>query len=314
MNEVFEICDAVTIMRGGETVKDGLVSEYKLDDIIFYMTGKRPEVRDNKANIGADTGSADIPVLDIKKLEVYPNVWDISLEAHEGEIIGIAGLQGQGQPEFIRSLLGAAPTSGGTINYKGSPVQFKSPSEAVRNGIGFVSGDRNREAIFPLRSINENICTGRIAKGNLAVYMTPKSLKSFSMDAVEKYSIKIGQLRDTASTLSGGNQQKLVIARWIAMNPSILLLDDPTKGVDYSSRYEIHGILKEGSKNGMTVIMSSSEYEELLDIADKIYVFFEGLISDVLTGERKTAEHVVAAMMGMKKEEEAQGGEADAEV
>jgi ABC-type sugar transport system ATPase subunit len=120
------------------------------------------------------------------------------------------------------------------------------------------------------------------------------------MNAVNKYNIKVGHIRDAANTLSGGNQQKLVIARWIAMNPDMLLLDDPTKGVDYHSRYDIHETLKECASNGMTIIISSSEYEELLHIADRIYVFYEGRISDMLAGERRTAELLVTAMMGMQ--------------
>jgi len=221
------------------------------------------------------------------------------MKAYKGEIIGIAGLQGQGQSEFIRSLLGAEEVTGGTVEFCGEIVKYKSPTEAVRNGIGFISGDRGREAIFPVRSIYENISAGKIADGNIAAYVTTKALKSFSQNAVDKYNIKIGALRDAANTLSGGNQQKLVIARWVAMNPKLLLLDDPTKGVDVHSRREIHKTLQQCATDGMTVIISSSEYEELLEIADRIYVFYEGYLSDTLAGDYKTEEHLVAAMMGM---------------
>jgi len=118
---------------------------------------------------------------------------------------------------------------------------------------------------------------------------------------VKKYNIKIGKLKDPASSLSGGNQQKLVVARWIAMNPNLLLLDDPTKGVDIHSRQEIHEILRECTVNGMTVIIAASDTEELLGISDRIYVFYEGKVAAELSGETKTAEHLVSAMMGVKK-------------
>jgi len=298
MNEVFELCDNVTIMRGGETVKEGSTGDFTLDDIVFYMTGQRPETHEiNASDAEIDTGKELL--LDVCEHEVYPKVWDVSMKAYRGEIIGIAGLQGQGQSEFIRSLLGAEEVTGGTVEFGGEKVKFKSPTEAVRNGIGFISGDRGREAIFPVRSIFENISAGNIAKGNIAAYVTTKSLKTFSQNAVDKYNIKIGALRDSANTLSGGNQQKLVIARWVAMNPKLLLLDDPTKGVDVHSRREIHKTLQQCAKDGMTVIISSSEYEELLEIADRIYVFYEGYVSDTLAGDFKTEEHLVAAMMGM---------------
>jgi len=304
MNEIFEICDTVTIMRGGETVKEGQVSEFTLDDIVYHMTGRRPEIHGNHEHTAHSVHTDSEPrQLDVLKLEVYPKVWDVSMHAYKGEIVGLAGLQGQGQPEFIRVLLGAANASGGTIMFNGKNVRFRSPRDAVRCGIGFVSGDRNREAIFPVRTISENIGAGQIAKGYLAKYITPKSLTEFAKNAISRYNIKTGQISDAANTLSGGNQQKLVIARWIAMNPDMLLLDDPTKGVDYHSRYDIHETLKECASKGMTIIISSSEYEELLDIADRIYVFYEGRISDMLTGERRTAEHLVAAMMGMRSDE-----------
>ena len=313
MNEIFEICDTVTIMRGGETVKDGNVKDLSLEDIVYYMTGKRPEVYDHKEQEDEENNPDDTPLLQVKDIEVYPKVWNVSMEARKGEIVGIAGLQDQGQPEFIRSLLGAEKVSSGTIEFGGEEVKFKSPSEAVGRGIGFVSGDRRREAIFPIRPISENIAAGQFANGNLIKYITPKSVKAFAKEAVEKYNIKVGRLNDSANTLSGGNQQKLVIARWVAMSPKLLLLDDPTKGVDYHSRREIHTILKECAGNGMSVIISSSDYEELLDISDRIYVFYEGRITSVLSGEMKTAEHIVAAMMDMEQDQEKAGGDQDAE-
>lgn len=307
MAEVFEICDTATIMRSGETVKEASISELSLDDIVYYMTGQRPELADTPPV--CETVTAGEPVVEVRKLEVYPKVWGISMQAYKGEIVGIGGLMGQGQPEFIRALLGAEKVAGGEIDFCGKAVQLKSPADAVNLGIGFVSGERNREAMFPLRTIQENITAGKIAKGNIAAYMTPKSLRDFSNNAVEKYNIKIGALRDPASSLSGGNQQKLVIARWIAMNPVLLLLDDPTKGVDIHSRREIHKILRQCADDGMTVIISSSDSEELLDISDRIYVFYEGSISDMLSGDCKTADRLVAAMMGMnpaERKEEAQ--------
>ena len=304
MNEVFELCDHVTIMRGGETVKEGATSEFTLDDIVFHMTGQRPEVHDSNEQAAEVDVEGEL-LLDVREHEVYPKVWDISMKAYKGEIIGIAGLQGQGQSEFIRSLLGAEEVTGGTVEYCGEKVRFKSPAEAVRHGVGFISGDRGREAIFPVRSIYENIGAGKIAKGSIAAYLTPKSLKTFSQNAVDTYNIKAGALRNPANTLSGGNQQKLVIARWIAMNPKLLLLDDPTKGVDVHSRREIHKTLQQCAADGMTVIVSSSEHEELLDLADRIYVFYEGYVSDMLAGEHKTEEHLVAAMMGLTEQ---QGG------
>ncbi|MBO5122651.1 MAG: sugar ABC transporter ATP-binding protein, partial [Oscillospiraceae bacterium] len=299
MNEVFQVCDTTTIMRSGETVTEGKMSDFTLDDIVYYMTGQRPEA-DAAGSVEhhVEEKEEDL-VLDVKGMSVFPRVRDLSMRAYKGEIVGIGGLQGQGQSEFIRALLGAEVIEDGTMVYDGKEVKFTSPTQAVANGMGFISGERNREAMFPLRTIEENILAGKVAKGKLFADMRPKDNHAFANDAVEKYSIKIGDLRHPANSLSGGNQQKLVVARWIAMNPKLLLLDDPTQGVDIHSRQEIHRILRQCADEGMTVIISSSESEELLSVSDRIYVFYEGAVSAVLAGENKTPEALVAAMMGM---------------
>jgi len=302
MNEVFQVCDTTTIMRSGETVTEGLMSDFTLDDIVYYMTGQRPETEGKHAEHVIEEGKGEV-VLDVKGMTVFPKVRNLSMKAYKGEIVGIGGLQGQGQSEFIRALLGAETIEEGTVEYDGQQVKFKSPTQAVKSGMGFISGERNREAMFPLRSIEENILAGKVAKGKLFAYMTPKSNHAFAQDAVERYSIKIGELYHPANSLSGGNQQKLVVARWIAMQPKLLLLDDPTKGVDIHSRLEIHRILRQCADEGMTVIISSSESEELLSVSDRIYVFYEGAVSAVLSGDSKTPEMLVAAMMGMTNEE-----------
>ena len=298
MNEVFQVCDTATIMRSGETITEGKMSDFTLDDIVYYMTGQRPDKETTAAAHSFEEKNGEI-LLDVKDLAVFPRVRDLSMRAYKGEIIGIGGLQGQGQSEFIRALLGAEPIQSGPIEYDGKKVAFKSPTQAVKDGMGFISGERNREAMFPVRTVEENILAGKVAKGKLFAYMPPKSNHAFANNAVEKYNIKIGALDHPASSLSGGNQQKLVVARWIAMQPKLFLLDDPTKGVDIHSRQEIHRILRQCADEGMTIIISSSESEELLSVSDRIYVFYEGCISAVLEGPTKTPEMLVAAMMGM---------------
>jgi ribose transport system ATP-binding protein len=272
-----------------------------LNDIVYYMTGQRPDTEEIHESAEIDYGDREL-VLDVEHIALFPKVRDISLKAYKGEIVGIGGLEGQGQPEFIRAVLGVTQPDGGTIQYMGEKVHFHSPADAVTNGIGFISGERNREAMFPDRSVAENIFAGRAAKGGLFKYLTTKVVRNFAQSAVDKYDIVVGSITHPASSLSGGNQQKLVVARWIAMNPNLLLLDDPTKGVDVHSRREIHKILRQCADDGMTVIISSSENDELLDLTDRIYLFYEGRISGMLAGAAKTPERLVAAMMGMTRE------------
>ena len=301
MNEIFQVCDSITIMRSSKTVISGKVQDFTLDDIVYYMTGSRPKHAEETAEEAAVNNDREV-IVEVKDLCVSPKVKDISLKAYKGEIVGIGGLEGQGQPEVIRAILGAVKADGGSIEYLGKEIHFKQPADGVKAGIGFISGERNVEAMFPIRTISENIFAGNAAKGKLFKFLTSREVKKFSEDAVEKYKIKIGKLKDPASSLSGGNQQKLVVARWIAMNPNLLLLDDPTKGVDIHSRHEIHDIIRECAANGMTVIIAASDTEELLDISERVYVFYEGRVADMLAGESKTAERLVSAMMGMKKD------------
>lgn len=302
MNEVFQICDTATIMRSGETVTDVATDDVTLDKIVFYMTGQQPDAQEAFEVETLDVEDHDL-VLDVKHMALYPKVRDISLQAYKGEIVGIGGLEGQGQPEFIRVLLGATRPDDGEIHYMREKVHFHSPADAVNHNIGFISGERTREAMFPDRTVGENIFAGRAAKGKLFKFLPNKVIRDFAQAAVDRYNIVVGSLKHPASSLSGGNQQKLVVARWIAMSPNLLLLDDPTKGVDIHSRREIHRILRECADEGMTVLISSSENDELLEIADRIYLFYEGRVSGMLSGASKTPERLVAAMMGMTREQ-----------
>ncbi|PKM66688.1 MAG: hypothetical protein CVU95_10450 [Firmicutes bacterium HGW-Firmicutes-2] len=299
MGEVFELSDRVTIMRSGITVIDEDTSKLSMDDIVYYMTGKRPDA--GKAEINLEMKEERELILDVKNLK-QSKVRDISLQAYKGEIIGIAGLQGQGQPTFIRTVLGLMKPEDGSIIYKGKQTHYKSPENGIKNGMGFISGDRNKESIFQHRSIEENIYAGKAATQNIFKYVTVKEMKQFSLDAINAYKIVAGNVKDPATSLSGGNQQKLVVSRWIALAPDLLLLDDPTKGVDVHSRREIQQILRASALKGMTVIISSSENEELIEISDRIYVFYEGEISGVLKKEDMSMEKLVAAQMGMTSE------------
>lgn len=301
MHEVFELCDEAVILRGGETVKSGPVTEFTLDDLVYYMTGQRMAHHAPGQDV-SETSRQGQAVLEVKNLSLPPRVKDVSMTAHAGEIIGIGGLEGQGQSDFMRALLGAKQKAGGSIRFLGEEVAFRQPAQAVKAGMGLISGERNREAMFPDRTIAENIFAGNAAVGPRFRFLPKKFVRKFSEDAVKTYRIKIGSLKDTASTLSGGNQQKLVIARWIAVGPKLLLLDDPTKGVDIHSRLEIHQILRESAQKGMAVIISASDMDELLEIAQRVYVFYEGRVSGVLQGDSMTQENLVSLMMGIREE------------
>ena len=273
MNEIFRICDRCTILRGGETVAEGRVQDMDLDMVVYHMTGRKPDLG------GVDSTGRYIrnegvnPLLEIQGLSLMGKLNSIQFNAWPGEIVGIGGLDGQGQQEFLRCILGDIKYESGEIVFRGNKVKFHDPAGAVNQGMGFISGDRNKESVFPIRPVAENIFAGAVTHKNAFLPLGPGTIWAFAEDTVKKYNIVTGGLGLPASSLSGGNQQKLVVGRWMALKPHLLLLDDPTKGVDIGTRQEIHRILKECTETGMCALYSSSDNEELLEICDRIYVF-----------------------------------------
>jgi ABC-type sugar transport system ATPase subunit len=300
MNEIYRICDSCTILRGGETVASGAVKDMELDTVVYHMTGRKPDMSGQGAHADRHVhGEGENALLRIKGLTLTGKLNGIDFDAWPGEIVGIGGLDGQGQREFLRSILGDVKYEGGDIFYAGSRAKFHEPADGVIRGMGFISGDRNKESVFPIRPVAENIFAGEVTRKNGFFPLGPGTIREFASAAVKKYNILAGGLGLPASSLSGGNQQKLVVGRWMALTPNLLLLDDPTKGVDISTRQEIHRMLKQCTAEGMCVLYSSSDNEELLEISDRIYVFYEGRISACLTEGSRTEERLVAAMLGL---------------
>ncbi|MEM1483507.1 sugar ABC transporter ATP-binding protein [Oscillospiraceae bacterium PP1C4] len=302
MNEIFRVCDRCTILKAGQTVAAGSISEMDLDEIVFHMTGKRPDKNTGVCECSIHQNKEEDLLLDVRGLTMLPKLDHVDFKAYKGEVVGIGGLDGQGQSEFIRAILADTKYTGGEIIYRGKTIKYKSTADAIADDMGFISGDRNRESIFPVRSVAENIFAGNATKGKLFAPLSPKTTESFAQKAMDDYGIVAGSTAHPANSLSGGNQQKLVVGRWIALAPALLLLDDPTKGVDINSRREIHKILKGCLAQGMSVIYVSSDNEELLEISDRIYVFYEGKISAQLVGGDRTEEKLVAAMLGLNEE------------
>jgi ABC-type sugar transport system ATPase subunit len=300
MGEIYRICDSCTILRGGETVAAGSVKDMDLDTVVYHMTGKKPDL----SGAGFHSGGAvhderEAALLEVRGLVLTGKLKGVDLHAWPGEIVGIGGLDGQGQQEFLRSVLGDVKPEGGEIVLGGARVKFHQPADGIKHNLGFISGDRNKESIFPIRPVAENIYAGAAAGKAAFSPLFPSAVLDFAAKAVDRYNIVVGGLNHPASSLSGGNQQKLAIGRWMALTPDLLLLDDPTKGVDISTRAEIHRILKECAAAGMCALYSSSDNEELLEISDRIYVFYEGRISACLRGDDRSEERLVTAMLGL---------------
>jgi ribose transport system ATP-binding protein len=297
LDEVFALCGTATILRSGESVASVKLAEVDHADLAFHMTGKRLERQEKRACVSDHLDAR--PVLATRDLSVTPKVNKVSITAHPCEIVGIGGLQGQGQSEFLKAVYGAMAFDGGSVEVNGSPARFRSPSDALHHGLGFIPGDRDREGVLPIRSVTENIFLSRMSLNRLARRIRPRRLLEGAREIIAKLSIVVGSPNHPARSLSGGNQQKLIVGRWLLISPKALLLDDPTKGVDIGARREIHELLRAMAREGTAILISSSENEELLALADRIYVFYEGRIVEELTGERRTEENLVSAMLGI---------------
>ena len=296
LGEIFNIASRAVILRNGESVADVDLKKTDINKIVYYMTGKIPEIVENPSD---EKRSGEDAVLIVDNLTIGESVRNVSMRVNRGEIIGLGGLEGQGQSQFLRSIYGAIPLESGSITIAGRKVDYKSSADAVKDGIGFISGNRNRESIFNLRTIGENIFSAKMSMGRDFSPVSNRMIIQQANQIVQEYDIKIGQINDPITSSSGGNQQKVVFGRWVLVSPAVLLLDDPTKGVDVSSRRELHNFLRKAADQGMTVLIVSSDNDELLEIANRIYVFYEGGIHCMLCGTDCTEEKLVSAMMGM---------------
>jgi ribose transport system ATP-binding protein len=299
-DEVFSLCETATVLRGGETVQPSVeLSKVNASDLVHFMTGRYPD-KSEKTSCQEVISAGRETILSLHEVHVGKAVNGVSFQIYKGEIVGIGGLQGQGQAELLRAIIGAIPQKTGEIRFTGHPVHFKSPSEAVHSGIGFISGDREREGILQVRPVSENLFLAKFAIGRIGAIIKSGQLKSGAQEIIEQLKIVTGGPGLPANSLSGGNQQKLVVGRWLMIHPKLLLLDDPTKGVDVNARREIHELLYQMTATGTTIIISSSDNEELMTVANRILVFYEGKIAAELCGDEKTENRLVSAMLGVE--------------
>lgn len=292
LDEVFALCDRVTIMRNGETVADLSIADTDQDSVVRLMIG---DVRKAGKRVRADRPAA-APLLRADGIG-GGRLRDISLTVAPGEILGLGGLQGQGQSALLRGLFGADPLTAGSLHLDGRPVRIRTPADAVARGIAYVSGDRVADAVLAGRSIFENLAAAvlvrerrwRVGAGTLAPRLAgvAASLKT-----------KYAGLDDAIGTLSGGNQQKVFIARWLATGPRLLLLDDPTKGIDLGAKADLFALIRQLADSGVAIILYSSEEAELLDQSDRILVFNGGAVVTELSGTTLDSFHLTRAAYG----------------
>ena len=268
-------------MREGRTVAASRpTSSLNQTELVRLMVG-----RDLGSIYAASSASVDArgePVLSVRALRAPPMVRDISFDLHRGEILGLGGLVGAGRSETVETLFGLRPRAGGEVLYEGRPFAPRSPTEAIRAGIGFVAEDRRRQSIVPDLSVRENLLLAHLGahRGFGLGYGKREKKIDELMARLELPSDRLSE--PNLLNFSGGMQQKIIIARWLMLEPKVLILDEPTKGVDIATRASIYAILRDIAATGAAILIVSSEFEELLGLADRVIVVSDGAsIADV---------------------------------
>lgn len=238
-------------------------------------------------------------VMDVKSLSSGTFFDDISFSVREGQIVGLYGLVGAGRTEVALSLFGELPISSGSVTYRGTPFTPTSSRHSLENGIAYLPEDRKSQGIFPFMTLDENLIAAMLGGISRLGFLSRPKERELVARWAERLSIKSGGARSLITSLSGGNQQKVLLARLIATNPKLLLLDEPTRGIDVATKQEIHRDIRELADSGMAVLLISSELAELLELADKVHVLHEGRMSATLVGADVTEEAVLRAAVGV---------------
>ena len=291
LDEVFAICDRITVMRNGETVAEVAVADTTQEDVVRMMIGDIHHAEKRMAKTNAVP-----PLLEVKGVN-GGRLRDVSLMVAPGEILGLGGLQGQGQSALLRGLFGIHQLRGGSLRLDGQDVRIRRPSHAVAKGLAYVSGDRVADAVLPGRSIFENLVAAVLVRERRFLVRVG-SLVPRLTEVAASLKTKYSRLSDAIGTLSGGNQQKVFIARWLATHPKVLLLDDPTKGIDLGAKADLFALIRELADKGVAIILYSSEETELLDNCDRVAVFNGGSVVTELAGTTLDSFHLTRAAFG----------------
>ena len=278
MEEIFRIADDITVMRDGALIKTMRAAETNVDEVIRLMVGR--ELTDRFPPKQGTIGKEILVVKDLNDLGHH--IHDISFDLHEGEVLGIAGLLGAGRTELLETLFGARTRESGTVTLKGKEIRNKSTAGAIKNGFALCTEERRFNGIFPDLGLDFNTAIAGIGNyTNKVGWLSTKKMTEDTQKMIDAMHTKTPSTKTKIRHLSGGNQQKVILGRWLLLNPDIFLLDDPTRGIDVGAKYEIYQLIFDLAKQNKGVIICSSEMPELLGICDRVLV----LSSGHLTGE-----------------------------
>jgi len=277
MEEIFQICDSYSVFRDGRFVGSGEVKDVSANDLISMMVGRKVESVFPK--VDCEIGNVALRVEGL----TGKGFTDISFEVHHGEILGLSGLVGSGRSETMRAIFGMDPLISGKIYLEGKEIKIKNPRDAISKGIAMVNEDRKNFGLCLFRSIRENISLPNLRSRQKGLLINQRKEKIDCKEAATTLHIKAPSLEADAFSLSGGNQQKVVLAKWVMSEPKVLIMDEPTRGIDVGAKSEIHSLMCRFASEGMAIIVVSSELPEIMGMSDRVLIYHEGRLNGEIT-------------------------------
>jgi ribose transport system ATP-binding protein len=299
MDEIYRVCDRITILRDGKKIAVSSLSEISPQEIIAHITGRKDV--EMLTHEGKSIARSSTPIFEASGIQVGNRVNDVSFKLYPAEILGLAGLMGSGRTELVRAIFGLDKKDHGSIKIDGEDVIIKNPREAMAHGIAFIPEDRRRQGLVMEHSVKQNILATNLSSLSHMNFLSFSKINHVVQNAITNFEVRPAEADREVRLLSGGNQQKVVIAKWMATNPKIVLMDEPTVGVDIGTKVEIMKLVRSIAAEGKSVILISSELPELLGVCDRILVIRKGKIAEEL--DRKDVrdeDHLQMIVQGIK--------------
>lgn len=293
MEEIFELCDRIMVLRDGSYIGVKNIPETNMNEIVKMMIGR--EIGERYPSRNVKIGKE---VLKVKELTRKGTFHDVNFSVRAGEVLGVSGLMGAGRTEIMQAIFGNLSYESGTIEIDGKEVKISNPRQAMEHGIGFITEDRKTEGLMLDKSIRKNISLCNLRRISKSSVISREAEKNMVAEAIKDLRIKCFGSYHECNNLSGGNQQKVVLAKWILTNPKILILDEPTRGVDIGAKKEIYSIINKLAAQGVAIIMVSSELPEVLGMSDNIMVVREGEVRGIISYEEANQERVMTLATG----------------
>lgn len=297
MEEIYHVCDAVTVLRDGKFIHTGMVSDVSEKDLIRMMVDR--EISELFPKQECEIGEV---LLEVKNLTVAGKFRDVSFTLRKGEILGVAGLMGAGRTELMETIVGARRPDQGEIYLRGKKIVNRMPGDAIRRGIAMVPEDRKRNGVFLRLNIKDNILMSSFQKCLAGPSINKTLEKKYFDEYKQKLEIKCSGTKQICKNLSGGNQQKVAVSRVLNCDPEIIILDEPTRGIDVKTKAEIHRLMSALAGSGRAVLMVSSELPEILGMSDRVLVLHEGIMTGILSREDATADKIMELAVATKRE------------